>query len=457
MDCFIDMLGGTVDGLNDQPEVQTRLRELLAGVYQTHGRDREWLEATRQALAYHEQAGSDERKIAAMHHQLAMAVKAVHGAKEAEPLLRDSLERHRRLLGPLSRDVGVAAQDLAEALAPSDPEEASELMGQALFIARASDSIDSLGLARAYNGLGNLAHARGDMTVARDSYEKALGLLEPYLGEANPNVLTVTGNLATTLRRPEELPRAEALLRRNLELTGRMLGPRSGVVAARREALGVVLALQGRPDEALEEFHRAAAIQREASGEDSEQAANPLVNAAMVLTVVGQPRQAVEHMTRVRAMEAARSAAGAERDTLREAFGHAVMAQARYEAGDTAGAWADLAPLLPLLEAPSPPGRAYVLAELATVQATLLLADGRSAEAEGPARRALAERLEEQAHLPGPVARHRCLLAASLAGSGQIQEARAILDEHLATALDFAYLTPLQRDLLLKARTLVRP
>ena len=67
-------------------------------------------------------------------------------------------------------------------------------------------------------------------------------------------------------------------------------------------------------------------------------------------------------------------------------------------------------------------------------------------------RRALAERLGQQSHLPRMVAFNRCLLAAALAGSDRLDEARPILAEHLSAARDYGYLTPLQARLLDAAR-----
>ena len=49
--------------------------------------------------------------------------------------------------------------------------------------------------------------------------------------------------------------------------------------------------------------------------------------------------------------------------------------------------------------------------------AALLMRQGRPAEAEVTARRALEERLGEQSHLPRLIARDRCLLAAALAAA----------------------------------------
>jgi serine/threonine-protein kinase len=451
-DNFITMLAEAVDGLDHQPDVQARLRQLLVGVHKAHHRNDDWLAAVEKLLAWHEQAGSDSLKIAALRHELALATLAIQGEQVAEPLLRESLARHQRLLEPLSRDVGIAAQDLAGALILRSPAEAAELMDQAFRIALANDAVDSLGMARAFNGLGNVELARGEIGAARENYEKALSLLEPHLGEAHPHVMVVTSNLARTLKRPQDLDRAELLLQRNRQIMEKVRGERTLGVALSWESLGVVLVLQGRHAEAVAAFDQAAAIQREVSGENAVGTANPLVKAATVLIAAGRPNEAVERFARVRAMESARDPEEQSPEKLLPVYGHAMQSLALYEAGRREEALAVLDELTPWLDDPAPAGQAWVLAELACVRTTLLMAEGRAAEAVPAARQALAERLKEQGELPRLVARDRSLLAAALAGTGQQEEARTLLAPSLALALDCGYLTPLQRLLLLQAQ-----
>nr|MEE4270006.1 serine/threonine-protein kinase [Candidatus Krumholzibacteria bacterium] len=452
-DNFITMLDEAVDGLDDQPEVQARMRELMVSVHRAHSRNDEWLDTVNQLVAYHEQAGSSVLRLAALQHEQALATQAVHGRQAAEPLLRASLARHLQLLPPMSRDVGIASQDLALALIPRQPEEAAQLMERAFTIAQMNDSVDSLAIARAFNGLGNLAVARGDMDAARDSYDKALSLLEPHLGEAHPNVLVVTSNLALTLKRPQDLERAETLLRRNRKMMETVQGARTRSVARSWEALGVVLTLQGRHEEAIEAFDLAVDIQREVSGPFSVHTVNPLVKAAGVLIVDGRPAEALERFAQVRAMEAARDPRNQPDERLLPLFGHALESLALYEAGRRAEGLALMDELAPQLDQSAPAGQAWVLASLATARTTLLLAEGRIEEAVPAARQALDERLKEQAHLTQLVARNRCLLAAALAGAGEKEEARVLLKENLDEALDCGYLTPLQRDLLMEAQS----
>jgi ATP/maltotriose-dependent transcriptional regulator MalT len=154
---------------------------------------------------------------------------------------------------------------------------------------------------------------------------------------------------------------------------------------------------------------------------------------------------------------AARAPGSPPRDELLPVFGHAMQSLALYEAGRREEALTLLAELTPRLDESAPAGSAWILAELATVRATLLLAEDRAAEAVAPARQALAERLKEQAELPRLVGRNRGLLAAALAGSGRRAEARPLLAESLTDALDCGYLTPLQRTLLLRAQSAFGP
>jgi tetratricopeptide (TPR) repeat protein len=318
-------------------------------------------------------------------------------------------------------------------------------------------SVDSLAMASTFNGLGNLALAQGDMASARDNYDRALGLLAPFLGESHPHVMVVTANLARTLRQPDELERAEELLRHNRQLLERIQGKRTSDVAKSWEALGVVLVMQSKHDQALKAFDQAVEIQSELKGESSMEATAPLVKSGIVLTVVGRPDEALDRFERVRALEAARAAAGGPSDALLDAFGHSLQVLALYETGKRHEAMTGLGGLTWLLEEPTPVGRSWITAELATVQATLLLAEGRYVEAETAAKRALADRLKEQSDRPRLVARNQCLVAASLIGTDQMNKARLLLDEYGETALASGYLTPLQRHLLSEAQAAAGP
>jgi len=456
-DNFISMLGEAVDGLDDQPAVQARLRELMAQVHQAHGRNEEWLAAIEEVAAYHREVGSGPHKMAAIEHTRARAIHEVKGVATAEPLLRESLERHRRLFGPLHLNVGIAAQDLAQVLFGEKPEEAAKLMNEAFSIAQVSGAADSLAMARIFNGMGNQAVARGDWAGARDNYDRALVLLEPYLGAAHPHVMVVTYNLALTLRQPEELARAESLLRRNRQRMESTHGPRTKNVARSWEALGVVLALQGRPAEALEAYDSAVAIQAEAHGPNSLATANPLVKAATMLMVMDRPEEALDRFARVRTMEAARQGSDETPDPFLEAFGHSLEALALYEARRPTESLKALAELASWLEAAPPAGRSWILAEMATVKATVLLAEGRFADAKDAARLALDARLKEESHMPRLVARNYALLAAALAGTGRSEEARSVLSQHGESAFACGYLTPLQRRLLHEALASLGP
>ncbi len=81
-------------------------------------------------------------------------------------------------------------------------------------------------------------------------------------------------------------------------------------------------------------------------------------------------------------------------------------AQALYEARRPTESLKALAELASWLEAAPPAGRSWILAEMATVKATVLLAEGRFADAKDAARLALDARLKEESHKPRLLARN---------------------------------------------------
>ncbi len=450
-DDFLAMLGDAVDDLDGQPGVQARLLELLASAYRAYGRNGEWLAAMEHLVAHHERSGGEPRKLAALQHGLAMAVRHARGPEAGVPLLRASRDRQRALLGPISQDLAIATQDLAEALAASaqdaaTADEALALMNESFAMSRAFGAVDSVGVARAYNGMGNVAWSRGDAVAAFENYRRARDLLQPRLGAAHPYMRTVTYNLALTMRQPDQLAEAETMLRSNLRLHEAMFGKANIGAVITRETLGVNLALQGRLDEALAVVDEAVALRRELTDQPAGGAATAQVFAAVILTADGRADDALPRLD-----EAAAADPGEPADEHLAAYGACRRALALYETGRVGEAWRALQQAAPMLKAAPPTGRAWMPAEIAIAEATLLLADGRGAEAVRPARLALDLRLSERNATPGALAMDRGLLGAALAQAGQTAEARTLLVENADAAEAYGMATPLQKRLVREA------
>lgn len=447
-DDFIAMLAQAVDDLDDQPDVQARLRELLADVYLAHNRFDEALAALARVLAYQEQAGADPLTLARVLHTQAVATGYARGKAVSQPLLRASVARHRALLGDDHPDLGIALQELASALLETAPAEAESLIERAFVIAQAHAGGDSLNMASTLNRLGAVALNGGDAASARRRFARTLELLRPALGETHPHVLTVTHNLAVTMLAPGEWAEAERLHRRNLEIMGRVLGERTVGVARAWDSLGIVLAFQGRLDEALDAFAQAEEVIRDVKGDVSSELAVTVRNSAVVLGVRGRPRDALARFEEALALEQQL----ADSDDLRTPYTRGLSALPRWELGDREIAHADLQAGLVATAADTIGSRARLASDLLTIQATLLLAEERADAAMAPARRALALRLRAQADIRPQVALNRCLVAAALAGAGRRDEARPILAAHADEAFGWGLAHPLSERLIARAR-----
>jgi tetratricopeptide (TPR) repeat protein len=445
-DDFIGMLAVAVDDLGGQPDVQALLLETLAQVYHAHGRQESWLAVQERLAAYCDTHDVEPEAVAKVQHGLAMAIGAVRGADEAVPLLRASVDRQRKLFGPVSRNLSIALQDLAEAVAATSPDEAADLMNQSYAMAQALGAVDSVGVARAYNGLGNLAWRRGDVTAAYAFYSQTRDLLRPMLGDQHPIMLTVDLNVGTAMRHPDQLAEGEALLRRVRRDAIAVFSAEHPTANNTLWSLGQNLLLQRRYDEAVAMFDESAAVFREVAGPESDEVARWTAMGAVALTIAGDHDAALARFDSIAPLPS----------PFEAAYLGAWHAQALQAAGQRDRAFAAIDQALPAFDDPSAADAGMaLLGEVAAAQATLLLAEGRFAEAEAPARRSAALCETRASFAPRVAARSHALLAASLAGAGRAAEARTILDAHLEAARECAYLTPLQRRLLMDAAVAV--
>jgi serine/threonine-protein kinase len=132
--------------------------------------------------------------------------------------------------------------------------------------------------ARLANGLGILAHQRGDAEEALRHHERALGLRRELYGDAHPSVAASINNLANVHATQGQEGRAAELYRRALRIERRQLGPAHPEVAATHSNLARALAGVEQLDEAQEHLERALAIQSEALGPAHPEVARALGN-----------------------------------------------------------------------------------------------------------------------------------------------------------------------------------
>ena len=245
---------------------------------------------------------------------------------QAEPLLRASLERRERLLGPWHPDLaqslnglGVLFVDLGQygkaepllqrslaireqALGPGNPDvanslgalaglyrrqgrfkEAEPLYQRSRALWERAPQAHPRDLAAALNSLALLYLDQNQLALAEPLFLRSLQLWEGALGPDHPELANVNNNLALLYERKGALPKAEALFQRALAIREKNLGPGHPKTAMACANLAHCLRGQGKLAQAELLFNRSLAIYEQALGPDP---VNP--NVANCLDGLGQ-------------------------------------------------------------------------------------------------------------------------------------------------------------------------
>jgi tetratricopeptide (TPR) repeat protein len=153
---------------------------------------------------------------------------------EAEPLLRDCLQRREANTGPNSPDVASVLNNLANLLQDTNHlAEAETLLRRALAIYERSYRPDHPAIATVLNNLAGLLQTTNRMGEAEPLFRRAIAIFEGAYGSDHPKVATNINNLANLLQVTNRLSEAEPLLRRAIVIDERSYGPDHPVVAIR--------------------------------------------------------------------------------------------------------------------------------------------------------------------------------------------------------------------------------
>ncbi|MCA9286139.1 MAG: tetratricopeptide repeat protein, partial [Phycisphaerales bacterium] len=273
----------------ESPRIQARLWRTLAGVHGARSRYDEQEAALARACEAATTAEMTDEVLAIQHEQ-ARLVLLREGRAAAEPLLRESLERHLRRYGPDASDVAIAAQDLASVV--EDPEEQRRLLERALAITRAGlargQHDDSLSLASALNGLGTFYWQHGDQARAVGAFTETQSLLARMLSPDHPHVLVVRSNLAVGLEAVGRFDEAEAMHREILAARRRVLGDESGEVAGSLLNVGHCLVHEGRYEDAIPYLEESVRIARLVYGAAHPMPARGAVDLAIAMVRAGR-------------------------------------------------------------------------------------------------------------------------------------------------------------------------
>jgi serine/threonine-protein kinase len=238
--------------LAQQPAVRAEMEMVLGELYRTLGLSDQALSLLDRSLASYDTVTRDA------HPGRASALRAKGAALsdqgklgEAEKLLRQAVEMHRRTLGPADAEV---AEDL--------------------------------------DWLGLVLRQQGEFDSSESALREALEIRQALFGDAHEEVATSLNNLAVLRRERGAYDEAEALYRRALEIRLSSLGRVHTDTADTLNNLAALLYFQGRWAEARERFLEVAEIYTQLYGESHPRTVMGQNNIGVVSLALGRNDEA---------------------------------------------------------------------------------------------------------------------------------------------------------------------
>lgn len=248
---------------------------------------RTWLaDSGREALAALPAA---QRGLSPLYNQVAMLLRALGRARDAEALLRESLEAAEAEFGNADARTLTAQNNLALALKDDGRlGEAEPLARAALVASRGSLGGEHPLTLAAVGNLGTILQARGQTGQAEPLLREALEGQRAVLGDLHKSTLASLANLRMLLRDQGRSADGEGPCREALAAQRETLGDRHPETLASIGNLAMVLADQGKSAEAEPLLREALAATRETLGENHPDALTAAGNLAGLLQDTGR-------------------------------------------------------------------------------------------------------------------------------------------------------------------------
>ncbi len=234
-------------GLQQQPEVQASLLDVMGRVYHKLGLyDR--------AVPLYEKSldlwrlgfGAGSKEVAAGLHNLGMLELDQGKIDAAAGTLRSALATRRRTLGEDDPATARSMTYLGLALfRKADYKQAQPLFEGAAGRLRKAHPGGHIDLADSLTGLAMLHYGKGEYARAEPLLKEALGMQRRLLGEEHPQVAETMNNLGSVISRLGRDAEAEPLQRDALALLRKIRGPDHPRVATLLNNLGLMLYARG--------------------------------------------------------------------------------------------------------------------------------------------------------------------------------------------------------------------
>ena len=242
------------DQLENQPEVQARMLEVIGRVYQSLGQADRAYEIIIRALAARRRSGRlDDAQIADTYNLLGDALIGLGRYAAADSAGHRALAIQERALGPQHPSVAATLHRIgATAVYRGDLAAAEEYHRRALRVReRAIGGDDSL-TATSHLAIGSTLRRRGDFAGAEREFRRAWAIFEAQLGPNHPHVAEAIAHVAYLLDEDRhDYPAAEPLYRTVLDIRRRAYGDGSLMVANSLNDLSDLASRRGEHAEAV--------------------------------------------------------------------------------------------------------------------------------------------------------------------------------------------------------------
>jgi serine/threonine-protein kinase len=373
--------------LAGEPLVRAKLQHVFGLIHAERGEFAPARAAFEQALGEQRRlAGPDSADALESLLALGEATRGLGDDVRARALLEESLDRHRRVLGTEHVKTARVMVALAPLVAATDLDAERTLLAQALEVRRRVLPANDLDLALSLGALAGHYRRRGDLERSRELYREAFAVFRDPSERRHPRAVNLMGAYAVLLGTLKAYDEAEAMLREAIAAGEQVLGPGTLTVADLTNDLAVILTTQGHLDAAERAFRDAFDRHVALFGENHWRIRNIARNIGQLLALQQRYPEALAWMDRAVAIHA---------DTTSSDYAglegvRAQRAWILFRLGRRSEALDAVSRAVSALEGTKDSNDGFALAFSRILLARVLTETGRPAEAEAPARAAMA-------------------------------------------------------------------
>ena len=274
-----------IQSLEDQPEVQAQMLDVIGRVYRTLGQYYKAQPLLEQALTKRQQLfGEEHPEVAETMNHLGRVLMSQGDFESAEQLFRNALAIQRIQPDQKQADIAQTLNNLGMVLSDmSDYADAEEIFRESLAIRQSLFGNEHPDVASTMNNLGLLLMEMGDYDQAEAMHRQTLAMRRRLLGNDHLDITYSLNNLALVLHVRDEYEAAEPFYRELLELDRKLLGEEHPEVAMDMNNLAGLLVDMGRFDEGEKLHKQTLAIRQKLLNGNHPHIAQSLNNLASLL------------------------------------------------------------------------------------------------------------------------------------------------------------------------------